>query len=372
MPSEPRGRRHRRHSRDRRDTSFDRRSRDPSFDRNRRGSTAEPENWREEIRSRQNSERDSDRSRKNSERENDKIVKKAGVLVLPQKQPEVPQADQPKYPEVRKPCQQKSLFDHNNPSKPIIVKSQSSRVSVPGFSDNTEAAPPQMYTTDQFGNIRPAWYDETSEGFSSCHYPNLIKDVKRADNELQYIMNSGLVLINWGTVEQLRQFLKEGLQYLLCKDLKFCQTENVEQHLWKILYHNIIEVTRKAITNDPANKEQYKVFLLYLIDEGTNYFESLLDSLEETYKFKLNNYLGNNNMAQPKGLGYIGLALISAQKLLLFLGDLGRYREQVNETSNYGKCRQWYIKAHEINPKNGKPYNQLAVLAVYAVSHLGT
>lgn len=29
---------------------------------------------------------------------------------------------------------------------------------------------------------------------------------------------------------------------------------------------------------------------------------------------------------------------------------------------------RWYIKAHEINPKNGRPYNQLAVLAVCAVS----
>jgi protein SMG6 len=372
VPQESRGRRHRRQSRDRRDSSYERRSRNPSreasVDRTRRSSTTEPENWREEIRSRQNSEREcSDRSRRNSEREGDKInVKKAGVLVLPQKSPDATQVDQPKYPEVRKPCQQKSLFDHNNPSKPIIVKSQSTRVSVPGFSDNTESTPPQMYTTDQFGNIRPGWYDENSEGFNSCHYPNLIKDIKRADNELQYIMNSGLILINWGTVESLRQFLKEALQYLLCKDLKFCQTENVEQHLWKILYHNIIEVTRKAITNDPPNKEQYKGFLLYLIDEGTGYFESLLDLLEDTYKFKLNNYLGNNNLAHSKGLGYIGLALISAQKLLLFLGDLGRYREQVNETSNYGKCRQWYIKAHEINPKNGKPYNQLAVLAVYA------
>ncbi|XP_044271255.1 telomerase-binding protein EST1A isoform X2 [Tribolium madens] len=370
-PQEPRGRRNRRHSRDRRDSSYDRRSRNPSressFDRNRRSSTNEPENWREEIRSRQNSEREfSDRSRRNSERETEKInVKKAGVLILPPKQQEMTHVDQPRYPEVRKPCHQKSLFDHNNPSKPIIVKSQSSRVSVPGFSDNTETTPPQMYTTDQFGNIRPGWYDESSDGFKSCHYPNLIRDIKRADNELQYIMNSGQILISWGTVESLRQFLKEALQYLLCKDLKFCEAENVEQHLWKILYHNIIEVTRKAITNDPGNKEQYKGFLLYLIDEGTNYLESLLDSLEESYKFKLSTFLGNNNNSQ-KGLGYVGLALISAQKLLLFLGDLGRYREQVNETSNYGKCRQWYIKAHEINPKNGKPYNQLAVLAVYA------
>lgn len=33
-------------------------------------------------------------------------------------------------------------------------------------------------------------------------------------------------------------------------------------------------------------------------------------------------------------------------------------------------CSRWYIKANEIDPKNGRPYNQLAVLAVCAVSLL--
>lgn len=371
----------RRPSRDCRDSSHDRYSgkqkREPSFDRNKRDSTAETENWREESRSRHNSEREySDRSRKNSERENGSEninVKKAGMLVLPQqKLSEVTQnVEQPRYPDVVKPCHQKSLFDHNNPNKPIIIRSPGPRVSVPGFTDNNDAVPLQLtnqFTTDQFGNVRPGWYEENSEGFKLCHYPNLIRDIKRADNELQSIMNSDVILLSWGTVESLRQFLKQALQYLLCKDLKFCQTENVEQHLWKILYHNIIEATRKAITCDHANKERYKGFLLYLIDEGTTYFEGLLDLLEQTYNFKLNNYLGSNSFSRPKGMAYVGLALISAQKILLFLGDLGRYRELAHETSNFGKCRQWYIKAHEINPKNGRPYNQLAVVAVLAVS----
>jgi hypothetical protein len=89
--------------------------------------------------------------------------------------------------------------------------------------------------------------------------------------------------------------------------------------------------------------------------------------LEQTYKFKLEGFLCANTVS-TKGLGFAGLALISAQKIFLFLGDLARYKEQVNETSNFGKSRQCYIKAHQINPKNGRPYNQLAILAVYAVS----
>ncbi|KAG5884605.1 hypothetical protein JTB14_024358 [Gonioctena quinquepunctata] len=379
VPYEPRRRRGSREGM--RETSYERYqnssrniSRDSSWDRHHNPNLG-TENWREGMA----------RSRKNSEKDNwtnieeiknvDPSSKKAGVIVLPQQaqQKEVVRPstlavnDHPRYPEeTRSPQQQKSLFDHNNPSKPIIVKSSSSRVGVPEFSDNTEALLPQMYTTDQFGNIRPPWYDENSEAYQTCHYPDLLRDVKRADNELQCIINRGWLLVNWSHVDVLRKFLKEALEYLVCRAIKFCQGENIEQHFWKIMYHNIIEVTRKAIKNDSENKEKYKDFLLYLIDDGCTYFEGLLGVLEETYKFKLNNFLGENNMVSHKGLQLVGLALVSAQKLFLFLGDLGRYREEVNETSNYGKCRQWYIKSHEINPKNGKPYNQLAILAVHA------
>lgn len=197
-----------------------------------------------------------------------------------------------------------------------------------------------MYTTDQFGNIRPVWYDEASKEFQSCHFPNLLQDIRRADTELQVIIQTGLLLVKWELVDELRKFLKRALEYLLCKSIKFCQTENIEQHIWKISYHNIIEIARKALKNDVESREKYKAFLLYLIDEGTKYYEGLLVILEETYEFKINDYLKDNNGGSHRGLGLVGLALISAQKLFLYLGDLGRYREEVNETSNYGKCRQ--------------------------------
>jgi protein SMG6 len=71
-----------------------------------------------------------------------------------------------------------------------------------------------------------------------------------------------------------------------------------------------------------------------------------------------------------RGLGYLGCALISTQKIYLFLGDLARYREQINspKQNNYGKAKQYYVKAQQIIPRNGRPYNQLALLSVYSVS----
>uniref|UniRef100_A0A3B3Z8L1 Telomerase-binding protein EST1A n=1 Tax=Periophthalmus magnuspinnatus TaxID=409849 RepID=A0A3B3Z8L1_9GOBI len=58
-------------------------------------------------------------------------------------------------------------------------------------------------------------------------------------------------------------------------------------------------------------------------------------------------------------------ALISAQRCMICQGDIARYREQASDTTNYGKARSWYLKAQQIAPKNGRPYNQLALLAVY-------
>lgn len=195
-----------------------------------------------------------------------------------------------------------------------------------------------MYITDQFGNICPVWYDESSEEFKSCNYFNLLRDIKRADTELQLIIQNGLMLEKWDLVDELRQFLKKALEYLLCKSIKWCQTENIEQHIWKISYHNIIEIARKGLKDDLENRDNYKAFLLYLIEEGTKYFDNLVGLLEQTYQFKINDYLKDSYGGSYKGL--VGMALISVQKLFLYLGDLGRYREEVNETSNYGKCRQ--------------------------------
>lgn len=69
------------------------------------------------------------------------------------------------------------------------------------------------------------------------------------------------------------------------------------------------------------------------------FFENTLQVLEETYKFKLDDFLVNG-FSPVKGRPYLMMALMSAHKILMFLGDLARYREQVQDTTNYGVARQ--------------------------------
>ncbi|XP_078044593.1 uncharacterized protein LOC144474030 isoform X1 [Augochlora pura] len=288
--------------------------------------------------------------------------------------------------------QQRTLFNHNNPNKPIVVPSPNSRAAVQRENDNStqsstvpvfqshggitsshhsfqgahlDGVPPPYMPNDQFASTRPSWYDPYSDSFRSAKNPYLLLDIERADLELQWILSSGGFTTNWERVLYIRHFLQESLKTLLETDIKFCQAENVEQHFWKILFYNMIEMLRKGMPKESSEgREHYKKMMLKIIDEGTVYLESLLTVLESKYEFKLDMFLASSTL--PKGLGILGLALVSAQKIYLFLGDLARYREQANETNNYGKSRQWYLKAQQLNPKNGRPYNQLALLAHYA------
>ncbi|XP_012232227.1 telomerase-binding protein EST1A isoform X2 [Linepithema humile] len=309
-----------------------------------------------------------------------------GVLILPNDANQSPPNQTISASQQGAGQQQRTLFDPNNPHKPIVITSPGSRAavqrdndmqvsSVPVFQSNTSShysfqsaqldGMPPPYMNDQVGNTRPSWYDPYSPSFHSAKNHCLLLDIERADLELQWILSSGGFTSRLERVSYIRHFLQLSLKILLETDIKFCQAENVEQHFWKILFYNLIEMLRKAMPKENSEgREHYKQIMLNIIDEGTTYLESLLTTLETTYEFKLDTFLASSSL--PKGLGLLGLALVSAQKIFLFLGDLARYKEQANETSNYGKSRQWYLKAQQINPKNGRPYNQLALLAHYA------
>lgn len=278
-------------------------------------------------------------------------INQPGVLVLP----EATTSSPPARHERPSPPQRKTLYDPNNPNKPIIVPTPGSRASIPNemspqgtsgyrgpshFQQSLHLdGAPAPYIAEQINSVRPAWYDLSSESLRNAKNPCLLLGIETIDRELQWLLSSGGLTANWDRVDFLRRSLQQSLLTLLETDMKFCQAENVEQHFWKILFYNIIEMLRKVMPKEgPESRDLCKKIMLKIIDDGTLYFENLLTMLETTYKFKLDIFL--STAAAPKGLGFVGLALISAQKIFLFLGDLARYKEQANETTNYGKSRQ--------------------------------
>ncbi|KAM3602033.1 uncharacterized protein V6R79_023410 [Siganus canaliculatus] len=165
---------------------------------------------------------------------------------------------------------------------------------------------------------------------------------------------------------QLRADLIGLYEQVILTDIELSDSQNVDQALWKHVFYQVIERFRQLL-KDPTydNAPHIRNMLLTLLDEGALFFDALLQKLQTVYQFKLEDYMDGMAIRARPLYKTVKYALISAQRCMICLGDIARYREQASDSANYGKARSWYLKAQQIAPKNGRPYNQLALLAVY-------
>ncbi|XP_063150935.1 telomerase-binding protein EST1A isoform X2 [Candoia aspera] len=165
---------------------------------------------------------------------------------------------------------------------------------------------------------------------------------------------------------KLRAEMLQLYEHCLLTDIELADAQNVDQLLWKNAFYQVIEKFRQLL-KDPAgeNSQEIRSKLLQILDEGTVFFDGLLQKLQVTYQFKLEDYMDGMAVRSKPLRKMVKYVLISAQRSLICHGDICRYREQGSDMANYGKARSWYLKAQHIAPKNGRPYNQLALLAVY-------
>ncbi|XP_068600684.1 telomerase-binding protein EST1A [Brachionichthys hirsutus] len=165
---------------------------------------------------------------------------------------------------------------------------------------------------------------------------------------------------------QLRADLLALYEQVILTDIEFSDSQNMDQALWKNVFYQVIERFRQLL-KDPGydGTPQIRNMLLTLLDEGALFFDALLQKLQTVYQFSLADYMDGMAIRARPLRKTVKYALISAQRCMICQGDIARYREQASDSANYGKARSWYLKAQQIAPKNGRPYNQLALLAVY-------
>ncbi|KAG5285106.1 hypothetical protein AALO_G00034140 [Alosa alosa] len=165
---------------------------------------------------------------------------------------------------------------------------------------------------------------------------------------------------------QLRAELLTMYERVLLTDIEFSDSQNLDQALWKNVFYQVIERFRQMMKESPADTPAYVRNMLFtVLDEGAVFFDGLLLKLQTVFQFKLEDYMDGMAIRSRPLRKTVKYALISAQRCMICQGDLARYREQATDSANYGKARSWYLKAQQIAPKNGRPYNQLALLAVY-------
>uniref|UniRef100_L7M936 PIN domain-containing protein n=1 Tax=Rhipicephalus pulchellus TaxID=72859 RepID=L7M936_RHIPC len=276
----------------------------------------------------------------------------------------------------------------------------------PCFSHHYEPAPPSVMSPP----VVPAAYPPVPGVPFSCHHPSHglptvyhgdqviapetycgsrmkplveknLHDAALLERELMNYLSKGIQNIDTKAMGHCRWKLQLRYENVILADPRFCAERNVENALWKSAFYQGIEVFRRIMEECPDFQEEAKMQILSLVEEGTVFYENLLDKFQEMYGFRLSQFLDPDHCSalsagSPSSAGGVAggwvvpdsvrLVLISVQKIYLNLGDLARYREQAMGTTNYGKARSWYLKAQQIAPKNGRPYNQLALLAIYA------
>lgn len=260
---------------------------------------------------------------------------------------------------------ERRLFDPRNPERPIVVSQSSSRSR---DSHNTESSLDQYSIKNN--QSKPEWMHRSSPHYQQFRKNSQIDELSQLDDHLLSLLENFKILDRWEESMNIRHRIEEIFHTILQRDMRFCQQTKFENYIWKVLFHRMIEWLRNQAqeNEDEALKMKCKEKALDTIDYGLKYFETVLSMLEECYKYSIDDFIGDNAATYERGMGYKGLALVSSQKLFLFLGDLARYREQVNQTNNFGRAKNYYIKAQQVVPQNGQPFNQLALLAVYSVS----
>jgi protein SMG6 len=217
----------------------------------------------------------------------------------------------------------------------------------------------------------PEWYnvmDMRIYGTEARHDVTVITVLGRNDFLLRKIIMEGggkLLCHLWNEdVKTIRKHIINAFEHLLKNDLMFCAENDVEFHIWKVAFYQLVEALKFTLKDEslsPTERDVVQRNMVTLLNEGLDIYERMLDTLDRTYSLGLETYY---EVLEPRPADKRAqIALVSAQKCLLCLGDLARYKEQIQGTSNYGQARQYYQKASNVEPRNGRPFNQLAILA---------
>ncbi|NXY49376.1 EST1A protein, partial [Ceuthmochares aereus] len=212
---------------------------------------------------------------------------------------------------------------------------------------------------------------EMEQQMRNMQQQELSKLLREAGNQEQQLSNLlSRDRISPEGLEKMAQLRVEMLQlYERCilMDIEFSDTQNVDQLLWKNAFYQVIEKFRQLL-KDPQgeNAQEIRNKLLQLLDEGSSFFDGLLQKLQVSYQFKLEDYMDGmairSKPLRKMVLFLVGLLCCQGNSVLLRKATWCPFSDSLSPVLPF---HSWYLKAQQIAPKNGRPYNQLALLAIY-------
>lgn len=160
---------------------------------------------------------------------------------------------------------------------------------------------------------------------------------------------------------------------LVSKAPELCSRQEFGAKVWNCSHYFVIEAMRKQVQEPllcvPAIKEQLFAFLNHSIQ----FYSHLIKSTEASCGFQVSQLVTGKAELSTKSSSSRRRVMTGAslcQWCYVYLGDLSRYREQLAPKPDWSKPREYYFNAQQLAPKDGRPYNQLAVIAISAQRRL--
>lgn len=173
-----------------------------------------------------------------------------------------------------------------------------------------------------------------------------------------------------------RQKLEDLYKKLLLIDLEYALDKKVEQELWNHAFKNqITNLQTQAKDKQNMKRAEIQASLNLFLETASGFYLQFLQLICTTFKLDLpfrrkSSFYGIMKEKTPLKLKVTppkkSSCLYVCQHCLVHLGDIARYRQQIDQAQSY------YWHAAYLVPFNGQPYNQLAILEAAKGNKLST
>jgi len=240
----------------------------------------------------------------------------------------------------------------------------------------------EKYSDSQMAEISPKASEsgttiKVEKKVKSLHHQKaqkLLKMVAQKETSLNNLLSRDMLdKAAFERINSLSKEIQELYKGIMMLDLSFAVQQEVDQNLWRSGFYKVIETLRKygklflgyAEKTEMLSPEEITNCLREFLANAETFYKNLLDSLQKGNEFSVQDVVSHPRKAEKLGKK-AKLALLSSHHILICLGDIERYQGQFHTNQNWASIRSWYLKANKLAPKNGKPYNQLGVIAVLA------
>eukprot|EP00794_Sanderia_malayensis_P014310 gene14310-15800_t len=285
----------------------------------------------------------------------DSKSKTAGIIVLPS--PDVLKTDVKIESELEPEGNTRELCNANSATKGVLCSSNDRRP----MSDK-EPVITNNRTVNKFESHKPRNIRIASSG------EDLWMEVQQGVRSLRKMLAAEFdSLEGLDRMLELSTMLQDLFKELIVKHQDMSFKCDVEGCLWKNTFHNTISKFRSYLDDEESSKAPHvaEISQCYwnVLQDGDDFLEDLLNSIQEEHKFNMHEFAANPlKMSGCKK--QVKLAVRSCHLILLYLGDIERYIADLQADNNYSRANEKYQKARSLAPKNGKSYNQLAIVAV--------